>query len=188
MKIKNNPLLKGASGMLGDVIVFRESRGSLIMSNRPKKRENPSVHQLAVKSRFMQAVQYAKGQMLIPEAKAEYETGVTNKMISAYGVAVADFLKGPDVHGVDASEYRGGIGDLILVNAVDNFKVTDVQVEIRSADDTLIEQGEAVLNPDNAVFWSYVTTQPNAAVTGTKVIVTAKDKPNNVTKKEFVLA
>ena len=36
-KIMNNPIMKGASGMLGDVVVYREVRGNLIMSNRPKR-------------------------------------------------------------------------------------------------------------------------------------------------------
>src|SRR5688572_18839379 len=96
-KIKNNPLLKGLSGMLGDVVVYRESKGQMIMSNRPKKPEVPTSHQIKTKSRFMMAVQYAKGQMQDPDAKAEYQMAVTNKVISAYGVAMADYLKGPEI-------------------------------------------------------------------------------------------
>jgi len=36
-KINNNPLLNGVSGMLGDVVVYRQVRGGVIMANKPKK-------------------------------------------------------------------------------------------------------------------------------------------------------
>jgi hypothetical protein len=188
MQIENNPLLKGASGMLGKTFICRQGRdGRLVMSNRPKRPENLTVHQLAVKSKFLQAVTYAKGQMLIPDAKAEYETGMSYKLNSAYGVAVADYLKGPQIHGVDSTEYRGQVGEKLVISATDNFKVTNVQVEIRSATNELIEEGNANVNLENPMLWVYVSKTANNDLTGSKVIVKAKDKPNNITTKEFML-
>lgn len=186
-KISNNPIMKGLSGMLGDVVVYSERRGKMIMSNRPKKSGQLTDHQKGVKAKFLQAVQYAKGQMLDPEARAEYEAAVTNKMISGYAVAVSDYLKGPEITSVDVSGYAGLAGNEIVINAIDNFKVTGVTVEIRSAAGVLIEQGAAVQDPGNVLFWRFAATRPNSTIHGTRVIVSVKDKPNNVTTRDVVV-
>jgi hypothetical protein len=187
-KISNNPILKGLSGMLGDVVVYRETRGKMIMSNRPRKPSQPTEHQKNFKAKFLQAVQYAKGQMLDPVAKAEYATGINDKLISAYGVAVTDFLKSPKITGIDVNGYQGLAGDTIVIEALDDFKVTSVAVEIRSALDELLEEGQASQNPVNGLSWNYVATQPNSSLAGTKLIVRAMDKPRNVTTQELTLA
>jgi hypothetical protein len=187
-KIGNNPIMQGLSGMLGDVVVYRQQRGVMVMSNRPKKRDEPTDHQKVQSSKFKRAAAYANGQMDIPEAKAEYDERIDNKkFLSGYSVAVADYLKGPEITLVDTSGYTGQAGDLILVDATDNFKVTSVNVEIRSAADALIEQGAAVQDPLNELSWNFTATQANAQLAGTKIIVKAKDKPNNITTKDMVL-
>jgi hypothetical protein len=186
-KINNNPLLKGLSGMFGDVVVYSERRGKMIMSNRPKKREESTEHQKLVKSKFLQAVQYAKGQMKNDAAKAEYAAAVNDKVMSAYAVAVADYLKGPEIITVNAKAYNGHIGDVIEVLAIDNFKVTEVIVEIRSASNQLIEEGPATITADNTLNWRYTARQENAESLGTKLIIRAKDKPGNMTEKEYML-
>jgi hypothetical protein len=187
-RITNNPILKGLSGMLGDVVVYRESRGKMIMSNRPRKPKQPTEHQQNFKTKFLQAVQYAKGQILDPVAKAEYATGINNKLLSAYGVAVTDFLKSPKITGIDVTGYQGVAGDTIVIEAIDDFKVTSVAVEIRSALDELLEVGEASQNPQSGLSWNYVATKSNSNLAGTKLIVRAMDKPRNVTTQELTLA
>jgi hypothetical protein len=187
MKLINNPIMKGASGMLADTVVYREQNGQLIVANRPKKRDGLSDKQKVVKENFLNATYYAKGQVKNPVTKAEYATGITAKLPNAYSVALADFLKGPEITRVDASGYAGNAGDSIRITAVDNFKVTEVTVEIRANDDSLVEQGMAVVNPENPMLWDFTTTQSVANLAGTRVIVQAKDKPNNVTIKDLVL-
>ena len=51
-KIKNNPLLKGASGMLGDVVVYRQVKGGVVMANKPKPPTSVSADQLEVQTKF----------------------------------------------------------------------------------------------------------------------------------------
>jgi hypothetical protein len=186
-KIKNNPILKGLSGMLGDVIVFRESRGQMVMSNRPKKPALPSDHQLLMKGKFLEATAYAKGQMLNEQSKAEYQTAVNDKMNSAYSVALTDFLKGPKILSVNVADYTGVIGTKIHIRAIDNFRVQSVRVEIRNAQGVVMEQGEAVNDPINSIFWFY-TGQLNIDLPGMKVHVFVTDKPGNVATDEVVLA
>ncbi len=186
-QIKNNPLLKGASGMLGDVVVFREVRGKVIMCNRPKKSETPTEHQKEMSSRFLRAVRYARKQLSIPEAKAEYALGITDSKHSAYVVALADYLNAPTISAVDASRYKGAVGDILFIRASDDFKVVAVQVIIRNEADVVIEQGDAVLQPDSFDDWQYKATVPNATLVGTKIEVKASDKPGNVTTAESTL-
>lgn len=186
-KIKNNPLLKGASGMLGNVIVYREVRGNVIMANRPKKSGVPTVHQEAAKSKFLRAVQYAKKQLADPVARAEYEAGITERKSSAFAVALTDYLKPPKVGAIDGSRYNGAIGDVLSITAFDDFKVTSVQVTITGSTGGILEQGEAQLQPDTIDDWRYAATVANAALPGTKIIVTVRDKPGNVTVAEKVL-
>jgi hypothetical protein len=92
-KINNNPIMKGVSGMLGGVVVYRQFRGMTIMSNRPKKAKVMTPHQQAIKSRFLLAVEFAKRQMADPVLKAKYEPGPDSEFASAYIAAVTDYLR-----------------------------------------------------------------------------------------------
>lgn len=185
-KIKNNPLLKGASGMLGDVIVFREYRGKLIMANRPKKGETPTEQQRIAKQRFIRAVHYGKQQIADPLTKAEYATAIGNRSPSAYSAAVNDYLTAPVIDLVDVSGYHGSVGDVIAITASD-FKVVAVRVTITDNTGALIEQGEALLQPGALDGWRYTATADNVALAGTKIVVSVSDKPGNVTSAEKLL-
>lgn len=186
-KIKNNPLMKGASGMLGDVVVYRELRGDIIMANRPRRREELTEAQRLLKTRFLRGVQYAKKQMSDPVTKAEYATGITDRKFSAFNVALTDYLSAPKVYLIDTATYQGNVGDIISVNASDDFKVVSLQVAIYRSTGELIEQGNAVLQPDTTDDWRYTATVANATLAGTKVVVTVRDKPGNATIAEKVL-
>ncbi len=188
-KIQNNPVLKGASGMLGDVVVFREIRGTLIMANRPKKPKGPQTEQQKqFRMRFLRAVQYAKKQVANPVMKAEYATGVTLKKFAPYVVAVTDYLTPPEIHEVTTSGYTGVVGDAILVRATDDFKVVGVHVSVVAPQGNLIEFGEAILQPDTYDDWRYSITVENGPVPpGTTIVVTARDLAGNVTTAEAVM-
>ncbi len=185
--IKNNPIMKGASGMLGNVVVYREHRGKLIMSNRPKTSGILTPNQKQAKSRFLRAVKYAKKQIADPVAKKEYTPSPDSRFTSAYSMAVADYLTPPVIASVDMSHYAGAAGDKILIKASDDFKVTSVNVSILKADGTLIEQGDAVLLADAIDDYEYAATVAFPKAAGTKVIVAVRDKPGNVTTAESVL-
>ena len=187
-KLKNHVIVRGGvSGMFGDQVVFREVAGKVVMSNRPKRSGVLTPHQEATKSRFKQAVMYAKAQVAIPANKAEYATGINDKLTSAYAVAMTDYLKAPKINSIDVSAYKGVVGDRIAINAVDDFKVVSVAVVIKSAAGAVIESGVATLDAGKAEDFSYVATKANAAATGSKVSVTVKDKPGNSVVQEKVV-
>jgi signal peptidase I len=185
-KIINNPIMKGVSGMLGDVVVFREYRGTTIMSNRPKKSGVLTPQQEVSKSNFMRAVNYAKKQVADPITKAEYQPSSQSKMSSAYTAALTDYLTAPTIHEIDVAWYNGAIGDSIVMRASDDFKVMSVDVTILLPNGALAEQGAAILIPDSVDQYEYKATTAQMKAAGMKVIVTVKDKPGNTTLKEIV--
>jgi hypothetical protein len=186
-KILNNPIMKGASGMLGDVVVYRELRGKLVMANRPKRRQGVlTPAQELAKSRFLSAVRYANGQMADPVSKEYYQLLKAN-FPSAYAAAVADYLKAPVVKLIDTAKYGGAVADEILIKAVDNFKLTSVLVSIFGANGSLIEQGEPALLPNSIEDFVYKATVANQALAGTKILVTLRDRPGNITVQEKLL-
>jgi hypothetical protein len=187
-KIQNNPLLKGASGMLGNVVVYREIRGKVIMSGRPRRRTgHPTPEEEQRRARFLRATQYARTQIQSPVAKEEYSKGINGRKITAYVVAVTDYLTPPVISDIDASRYAGVIGDLIAIRATDDFKVILVQVSVIAPSGALIEFGEARLQPGTLDDWRFAATVANSELPGTKLVVAAHDKAGNVTTSEKVL-
>lgn len=92
----------------------------------------------------------------------------------------------PVVRSIDTRKYKGAIGDKIEVLAFDDFRVTTVQVEIHTADGTLLEIGNAVLST-NGVVWIYAATQENTLLTGSKINAIATDVPGNEGALEVTL-
>lgn len=173
--------------MLGDVVVYREFRGKIVMSNRPKKPEKLTPHQEKSKSRFLRAVQYAKEQISNAASKALYQPGPQSRFTSAYAVALADCLSAPVVELIDITHYEGAMGDEILFKAYDDFSVASVQLSIYSADGNLLEQGMPMLQENSVEDYVYTATTTNAVVAGTKISITVRDRPGNTTVGERVL-
>jgi hypothetical protein len=92
--------------------------------------------------------------------------------------ALEDFMSAPVVNSISTNAYTGVAGSTIAVRAVDDFRVTGVQVEIFAASGTLLEKGNAVLQ-NNGLDWTYTATQANAALTGSKINAIATDVPGN---------
>src|SRR5688500_18424720 len=119
MKQNPNAVMQGSSGAIGDV-VFRETpEGRRVVCLGPRPRQEIPTAQEAVIGKFKEAAFYAKYQTSIPETKAEYDAGRTSKKRSAYAVAMTDFLNPPKVDMIDATFYRGNVGDKIVIKALD---------------------------------------------------------------------
>jgi hypothetical protein len=142
-----------------------------IKKQKPKERANWE--------RFQEATMYAKLCMQKPETKALYETGITENKNAANRVAVSDYLNAPKVHYIRTFAYKGNIGDTIMIKATDDFMVTKVEVEIVTPDGKTLEKGQAVRNARRAHMWRYTATMKNENVVGTKIKVTAEDRPGN---------
>ncbi len=185
-KVDNNPLLKGVSGMLGDTMFFRTINGQIQMANKPKKRKSFSVRQQAIQTDFQKARNYATKQVKNDDFRKLYATGITSKKSSAYTVALTDYLNPPTIDLIDTFAYKGNIGDIIEVEARDDFMVTAVKVVISDADGTVLEEGDAQ-PAEVKESWEYKATVANLSVTGSTIKATAFDRPGNNTSLELVL-
>lgn len=174
-------------GMIGKELVFRNWEGKTIVAKAPKTRTGKALTpaQEALQERFLLASRYAKS-ILQDQAMVEGYTAVLKPRQNVYSKAVTDFMSAPVVKQIKTQNYAGTVGEVIIVRALDDFRVTGVRVEIYAADGTLLEQGAAVAQP-NGLDWGYTTTQANAAVVGCTVKATATDVPGNEGTLEVIL-
>jgi hypothetical protein len=182
-QVKNNVLLSGLSGKLGDSIVFRQLNGKTIVAKLPGPPQTSSEKQKKMRGHFQQAIIYAKNAVRAADTKERYAAEAKKrKGLTAYNVAIADFFHAPDIHTVDLSKYAGNTGDEIHVTASDDFAVQSVHVQIHNADGSLVEEGYASHTTDNV--WVYVATCFNESLDGDRIVVTASDLPGNTTSEE----
>ena len=178
-KSTNNVVMKGVSGTIGKMLVFRTTAGDkTVVARRPKRSKKPLTQaQQEVMERFTEAAYYAKTAILDPILKDEYLAKAKPGQ-SAYNIAFADYLKAPELRKIFVDNYNGQIGDSIVLRVVDNFKLQTVNVRILDAGNSVLEQGAAV-PMTNGLDWEYITTVVNPSVIGSNVEVTAKDTPGN---------
>ena len=101
--------------------------------------------------------------------------------MSAFNVAIADYLNPPVVRRIDISNYRGKIGDKIYFIILDDISVQSVKVALHQSGGTLIEQGEAV---KEGMLYVYTATTNQSSFTDSVLTVTVTDLPKNVTEKK----
>ena len=177
-KVRNNIVIKGLSGTLGDQITIKQDKiGRTIVSMKPTYPENRefSAVQLTHQADFKEATTYAKTAAKTEEVYAEKAEGTAQ---SAYNVAVADWFHAPEIVDIDLSAWTGLAGEPIRVKAIDDVQVKQVTVVITDENDVVIEQGAA--QSADGLWWVYTTT---AAASGQpKVVASAMDLPGHVAK------
>ncbi|RAK69727.1 hypothetical protein [Hymenobacter edaphi] len=182
-----NALTKGLSGKVSGLVFRQHANGTVSVGDAPRpSTKAPGADTLARRQRFQQAAFYGRSVQQDPALKAAYETGITADSTSAYTVAVTDFLNAPDIQGIDFRSYHGRVGDVIIIQATDDFGITDVHVRIQNSDGSLVEEGTATPDPDGYTF-RYTATAANASLGGDKIIVTVADRPGNHTSEEAPL-
>jgi hypothetical protein len=180
-QVRNNIVIQGLSGSLGEQLVIRQDKaGRTIVSVSPKYPENRvfSNDQLQQQERFRNAVVYGRDRMgetiYVDRAKGTPQTSMN--------VAMADFFHAPEIIGIDTSNWHGNPGDNIRVQAVDNVMVTQVTVIIMDENNAVIEQGLAA-QEGNSSWWVYPTTVNTSA--GTQIVALAQDLPGNIAEFEW---
>ena len=184
---KNNLATEGLSGQVGN-LVFRRRKadGKVFVSRQPAAFEgDPTSAQKAVQSKFQQAIIYGKAATADPATKALYANKTTAGQ-SAFNVAVADFFNAPNIQEIDVTAYTGQIESTIRIRATDDFTVESVSVHIVNGEGSLVEDGNAILQP-NGVDWLFTATKLNESLVGDKITVTASDIPHNNTVQEKTL-
>ena len=173
---------------MGKQYVYKQRGDNTHMAKMPRINKNlvATERQVKVRDLFAEGALYAQGVVSSPELKKEYAKKAPAGK-TAYNMAFRDFLKAPVVKSIDASKYNGTPGTPIVIKAKDDFRVASVMVSIHSATGTLIEQGEATLNPINRNQWIYSTVQSNTSITGSIISATARDLPGNEGKLDVTV-
>ena len=186
-KSVRNVVTFGLSGLIGDLLVFRQKAGKTFVSNKPKlSTKAPTAEMLKVRSLFRRAAIYAKSVIKDLTKKAAYEA-VAKPGQSAFNVAFADYQKGPEIEtGLAFPHYNGEIGQELKASIIDNFIVKSVTFSILNAAGVSLESGEA-MQAEDGLDWVYTTTAENADFAGGKVIIKAYDNPGNETLLEVAI-
>jgi len=189
MANSNSSVITGKlRGALGKELVFREWEGKTVVAKAPKARKGgPTPAQAQIQDRFLLASKYAKA------IKDGQDQGIKDAYTKAlrprqnlYCRAAEDFMTSPEVKDIKTLNYTGAIGSTISVRALDDFRVTGVQVEIYAASGALLEKGKAEQS-NNGLDWIYMATQANNLLTGSKIKAIATDVPGNEGTKEQIL-
>ena len=185
-KSKANYAITGLSGKVGKIFVYRQRGGETIVATPPVRTAPPTPKQIQQQTKFAQAAAYARNALLDPTLKEAYTTEAKKRRnVSPYNMAMTDFLRPPQITNVDHSAYTGDTSDQkIIIEVADAFKVVSVKVKITAANNSTLEEGTATLVKGK---WEYTTTTNNATLTGTKITLTATDRPGNTTTKEITL-
>lgn len=176
----NSVVTRKLQGTIGKELVFREWDGKTVVAKAPGKRKGkPTAKQAETQEKFLLASRYARGIInSADKSMAEAYATVLKPRQNVYSRALADYISPPQVISINTREYKGVVGDKIVVKAVDDFRVVNVRVEIYAANGTLLEAGNAAQNPDGFLF-TYAATQSNSTLAGSKIIAIATDVPNN---------
>jgi hypothetical protein len=179
-------LIKTYSGIFGNLVVARNRNGRTVMVI-PKKRVTtiPTVNQARVRRDFSYASRYAKTAMEDAERRAAYAAKARDGM-SAYTMAMTDYLKPPSVDLIDASRYQGNPGEKIAVSAYDNFELTGVTLKITDATGTLIEEGPCEFNLTTGNY-DFTATVAVPDLAGVILTATATDTPGHTAALSFTL-
>ena len=185
-KSKANYAITGLSGKVGKIFVYRQRGGETIVATPPVRTAPPSQKQIQQQEKFARAAAYARNALLDPTLKEAYTNEAKKRQdVSAYNMAMTDYLRPPQITNVDHSAYTGDTSDQkIIIEVADAFKVVSVKVKIIAANSSPLEEGSATLVKGK---WEYTTTANNATLTGTKITLTATDRPGNNTTKEITL-
>ena len=181
-----NSLLNRTFGRIGD-LVYRKYGNKTVVSKAPDfTRRKLSIAQEASNDRFREAMNWARKAREDPEIWAFYSKK-RKGMQTLFNVAVRDFMSLPRIEKIRAGSYHGNPGDVITIEARDNYKVTGVIISIVNARKQEIECGIGVQNPFELFEWNFEAKETNPFWAGGRIEVVVRDLPGNTVKSVLEL-
>lgn len=178
-KTELNSALRGISGAI-DNWVYRNLGDRIVICRRSVSTATPTDAQLAVRERFRLAADYGRAAKQDPQLLPIYEAVAKAKGTSVLIAMMTDYLNPPDVNSVDLSSYTGRVGDVIRIRASKDAGVLAVNVAIRAADLSVLEEGSAILQNGT---WIYTATSAIPSSPAVTITATAVDRPGNTGTK-----
>ena len=182
---KDNLITQGYSGRIGNLIFRSWGKRTVISMTPDYSNRKWSKAQKENRMRFREAMAYSRKTLADPEMRKYYGKRAKG-MQTVWNVAVADYMKKPEVREVDLSRYKGKKGDLIRVNAYDNYCVAAVIVTILTAQGLEIESGLAV-NSLREGCWIYKVMAPIPEWEKGRIVVRVTDSPGNTVKSVMTI-
>ena len=168
-KVEKNPLVRGISGSVGNMVFRQMPHGETWISGMPDfSRRKFSQKQKSHQSRFKEAAAYAREAAKTQPIYAQLAAGTVK---SPYNWALSDWFNPPVIHSIERKDGR------IRVEASDNVMVVKVRVTILDAQEKALEQGQAVQAEGN--WWECVLSKDG------KVVAEAWDLAGNVARGEM---
>ncbi len=165
-KVKSNPIVRGISGKIGNLVFRQMPGGETYVSGVPNfDKRKFSKGQKDHQSRFQLAAAYAREAAKTQPIYAELAKGTIK---SAYNFALSDWFNPPVIHKIERVNGR------IRVQASDNVMVTKVVVTVLDEAGKVVEKKEAVRMKND--WW-----EVDLSVVG-KVVAEAWDLAGNVGK------
>ncbi len=184
-----NVVMQGASGKIGKMLVFRQTRnGETVIAIRGKKRSTPpTAKEQAVRERFREAAYTAKMLVKDPIYGPRYLAIAKEQGKTAYIIAMKDCLTNPKINLVRVNGNNSEVGEAIVVRDIEDFNVASVRVNILKANYTVIEQGFATVENNNLLDRVYLTRSKIASYSGSNVNVSANNIHGNETVKTVTI-
>jgi len=185
--VKNNRVTKRLSGKFGD-IMFKQIGNKTYAFPTPQRPKKESEKQRSNRDKFKEATQFAHAAMENEEKKAHYKKLAKKlKLPNAYTAAITDYMRKPEISGVDTKRYNGKPGGEIgIIAEKKGIKVERVNVIISSPNNDVIEYGTAHRNTING--WGYqsrlITPSP---YTSYRIMITATDATDQSVDKTILV-
>jgi hypothetical protein len=126
-------------------VVLRRYGNRMVFSRPPTRNGTLSPAVVRQNLRFREAAAYSKGIFGVPARRAPYEAAAEEQHQPVFATIMAEFAKNPVIRDVKTDGYHGHTGDVIAVLARADLNLATVHVRLRKPDDTVLEEGDAVL-------------------------------------------
>ena len=131
-------------GRLGPITYHKTAYGN-VMTRIGTRTTVTTAAQQQVRDQFRAASAYAKRMLADLVVAPRYAVAAAAKGMKPRPFMIADFFNEPVVQMIDVSGYHGPAGQLIKVQAYDDFEVTGVNIAVLDGGNAVIFEGAAVL-------------------------------------------
>jgi hypothetical protein len=155
-KVRFHGPIAGFSGAMGEMVFADQGKRTVAYM---KKHREPSEAQVSWYERWKEAAAYAKSVMGDAAKREFYSTIAAEKDIPLFALAMGDYLNEPSFKPLELDQYRGEVGNPILIRAGDDIGLVSVEVALSNVDGSEIEKGMAVESGLRSGYWVYTATQ-----------------------------
>ena len=107
-KLRTNKAVGDLQGKVGGLIYAHQANGTVVVRRAPERVQPSTPSQQASQGRFILAQRYLRTLRANPEQYAPYKAAAAAARRRACDLAIADFLRLPELKDVDLTGYNGG--------------------------------------------------------------------------------